>query len=147
MGRLWVSGRPASYGEIMDFQDIKDDIHAIIDRAEALIAKAKAVFPAPVQAEVKAVENEVHTIVHSAAEYIKTKGLQDVYTLATDLLTGAVGGAPWGRLLADLISKAAAMGKELLHEEAGIVLGQAQVDLIAEGKLVAPAPAAPATEA
>jgi hypothetical protein len=131
----------------MDFQEIKDDIHAIIDRAEALIAKAKAILPAPVQAEVKTVENEVHTIVHSAVDYIKSKGLQDVYVLATDLLTGAVGGAPWGQLLADLISKAAAMGKALLHEEAGVVLGLAQADLIALGKLVAPAPSAPATEA
>lgn len=86
---------------------------------------------------VKAVEADVEAIGTATVSYIKTNGLQDLYQLALGLLPTLVG-APWGATLAALEAKALEMGKVLLTGASAIVASQAQADLIAAGKLIAP---------
>lgn len=87
---------------------------------------------------VQTVESDVSALALSGWNYIKTNGLTDVYQLALTLLTGAAAGTAWGTLMSTLVTQAEAAGKSLLAGAESIVLGQAQADLIAAGKLIAP---------
>ncbi len=88
--------------------------------------------------EIKIVENDAHAIVSASVSYIEKNGLQALYGLATALLTGAVTGTPWAELGASLVTQAETAGIAIAKGAETIVLGQAQADLIAAGKLIAP---------
>lgn len=93
---------------------------------------------AGIRSAVMAVEKDVKEIGTETVNYIKTNGLQDVYTLATALLAGAATGTPWATLGATLVTQAESAGIALAKGAEAIVLGQAQTDLIAVGKLISP---------
>lgn len=113
---------------------------SILDDAKALVAKLEAEF-AP---EIKVAENDAHTIVTDAASFIKTNGLQDLYQIALTLVAAAVPGASWSGVLASIDAQAVTDGKTLIQGATAVVAAQAQADLVAVGKAIAPvsAPAA-----
>lgn len=84
------------------------------------------------------VETDVEQAGTSALAYIKTNGLQDLYAFATTLLAGIATGTPWGVLLTSLTAQAITAGITLAKGAEGVVLAQAQADLIAAGKIAAP---------
>jgi hypothetical protein len=109
------------------------NIHDIIADLEGMVASLKGAFT-PAR---KAIENDLKDLESKSIDYIKTNGLQDLYQLAATLLP-ALTGSPWGSVLAALEAKALELGKALVKGEAAIVAAQAQADLIAVGKLIAP---------
>ena len=108
--------------------------NAIVDDAEALLAKIKAEFTP----EVKDVENDLKDIGSATLNYIKTNGLQDVYQIALTVIGAMVPGASWATALASIETQAVSAGKTLATGTSAIVASMAQSDLIAAGKLIAP---------
>lgn len=110
----------------------------IIDFLESLITKAKS------SDVTKTIETDVEVIGAATFNYIKTNGLQDLYQIALTVLTAAIPGASWTGILASIEAQAITDGKQLITGASAVVASQAQADLIAAGKLLAPvsAPAA-----
>lgn len=106
----------------------------IIQEIEASVAKLKANLSPAVQADIKKVENAGHDIVHTATDYIKTNGLQDLYQIALVLVSAMVPGASWTATLASVKTQAIADGVKLLEGSESVVAAQAQADLLAAGK-------------
>jgi hypothetical protein len=106
--------------------------NAVITWMEAELAKLKA------SSEVQTVESDVESIGSSALTYIKTNGLTDLYQIAIAALAGAATGTPWATISATVVSQGEAAGISIAKGAETIVLAQAQADLIAAGKLVAP---------
>ena len=105
---------------------------AIITEIENLLAKLKS------NTVVETVETDVEAIGSAALGYIKTNGLQSLYQIALAVLTGAAAGTPWATIGATVVSQGEAAGISIAKGAESIVLAQAQADLIAAGKLVAP---------
>lgn len=114
----------------------------ILDDAKALVAKIEAEFSPAVQADVKAAENEVHTIVNDAKSYVEVNGLQDLEQLAITAVTAMVPGASWAVMLGALKTQAVAAGVKLVDGAEAVVAAKVQGDLLAVGKIAAPASAA-----
>ncbi len=114
---------------------------AIITEIEALLGKLKASFSPAVQAEVKAVENEAHAIVTDAVTYIKANGLADLEAIALTVVSAMVPGTSWGAVLTAVKTQAVTDGVKLLDGAEAVVAAKVQADLIAVGKLAAPAAA------
>lgn len=109
----------------------------IIIEIETLLGKLKAaVTPA-----VETAEADVVSAGKATLDYIKTNGLQDLYQLALTAVAAAVPGASWTAVLASIEAQAVADGKQLASGATAVVAAQAQADLIAAGKLLAPAAA------
>lgn len=87
---------------------------------------------------VKTVETDVENVAVAGWNYIKANGLTDAYNIALGLLTGAAAGASWTTLLSTLKTDVTTAGTSLASGAESVVLGQAQADLIAAGKLIAP---------
>ena len=92
---------------------------------------------------VAVVEADVEAAGSATFNYIKTNGLSDLYQAALAIVAGFATGTPWGVVLAAVEAQAVTDGKQLLDGASAIIAGQAQSDLIAVGKLIAPT-AAPA---
>ena len=113
--------------------------NAIITWMETELAKLKA------SSAVQTVESDVESIGSSALAYIKTNGLTDLYQIAIAALTGAATGTPWTTIGATVVSQGETAGITIAKGAETIVLAQAQADLIAAGKLVAPSTGAVVT--
>ncbi len=83
-------------------------------------------------------ETEAKAIGASAANFIKTQGLTDLYQIALAALTGAATGTPWATIGATVVSQGEQAGIAIAKGAESIVIAQAQADLIADGKLIAP---------
>lgn len=106
----------------------------IIEELKALLAKFEG-EAAPV---VETVETDAEAIGMAAIGYIKTQGLQELYTIAKAALLGLAAGTPWGAVLAGVVTEGEAAGITIVKGAEAIVLAQAQADLIASGQLAAP---------
>jgi hypothetical protein len=104
----------------------------LIAEIESVVTKWKAV---PV---VGTVVEDVEAAGQSALAYIKANALTDAYKIATAALLGAATGTPWATLAATVVAQVEAAGIAIAKGAETIVLAQAQADLIAAGKLVAP---------
>ena len=87
---------------------------------------------------VETVETDAEAIGVSALNFIKTQGLQDLYNIAMSVLTGVATGTPWATVAATVVTQGETAGITIAKGAESIVLAQAQADLIAAGKLVAP---------
>ena len=112
---------------------------AIIDELKALITK----FEDAIDPAVDAAVTDAEVIGKSALDFIKTNGLQDLYQIALTVVGAAATGAPWAGTLAAITAQAVADGKTIITGAEAVVAAQAQADLIAAGKLLAPVPAVP----
>lgn len=108
--------------------------NAIIAKLEAIIQDIKDDF----KPEVKAVENDVKAIGAATLSYIETNALQDAYQIALTVVEAAVPGASWGSILTNILALATADGKQIVKGAEAVVAAQAQADLIAAGKIIAP---------
>lgn len=104
----------------------------IIDFLENLLTKAKS------SDVTKTIETDVEAIGTAAFNFIKTNGLQDLYQIALSVLAGAATGTPWATIGATVVSQGEAASIAIAKGAESIVLAQAQADLIAQGKLIAP---------
>lgn len=94
----------------------------------------------------KIVEADIKAAGTATLNYIKTNGLQDLYQIALTVVAAAIPGASWATTLASIETQAVTDGKQLIAGASAVVASQAQADLIAVGKLLAPvAPPAPTT--
>lgn len=100
--------------------------------AEALLAKIKG------NAVVKTVEEDAKAIGSSALAYIKANGGTALYNIAMSVLVGAATGTPWATVGATVVTQAEAAGISIAKGAESVVLAQAQADLVAAGKLIAP---------
>ncbi len=114
----------------------------VFEEMERLIAKGKAMLSSEAQAEVKAVENEAHTIITDAVSYIKANGLHDLETLAITFVSALVPGASWSAMLGALKTQAVADGVTLVEGAEAVVAAKVQADLLVQGKIAAPVAAA-----
>ena len=89
-------------------------------------------------ATVQTVEADVTGIASATLNYIKSNGRTDLYQIALAALTGAATGTPWATIGATVVSQGEAAGITIAKGAESIVIAQAQADLIAQGKLVAP---------
>lgn len=105
--------------------DIEEDF-------DALVAKIKGSTTATV------IVQDGDAIGSATLTFIKTNALTDLYNIALAVLAGAATGTPWAELGATVVSQGEAAGIAIAKGAEAIVLGQAQVDLIAAGKLVSP---------
>ena len=87
---------------------------------------------------VQAVETDAEAIGASALAYIKSNALASLYQIALSVLTGAATGTPWATIGATVVSQGEAAGITIAKGAESIVLAQAEADLIAQGKLIAP---------
>lgn len=106
-------------------KEIEADISALYNKFQA--------NPTVHEAEV-----EAKAIEHSAVDYIKNNGLTALYQIALGALTGAVTGTPWATIGATVVSQGEAAGIQIAKGAESIVMAQAQADLVAAGKLIAP---------
>lgn len=104
----------------------------IINWLEDVIDKIKT---SPVTAVVEA---DVEQAATATVNYIKTNGLQDAYQIAMTVVAAALPGGTWTGVLASIEAQALAAGKALLSGSSAVLAAQAQADLIAAGKLIAP---------
>lgn len=88
---------------------------------------------------VQTVETDAKEVESASWNLIKTQGLQDVYQIAETELLAAIAGTPWTAVLTGIETAAIAAGKALGKEVIASIGAQAQADLIAAGKLLAPA--------
>lgn len=115
---------------------------AIITDVENIPAEIKSwISTSPV---VQTIETDAEAIGTSALNFIKTNGLQDLYQIALTLVSAAIPGASWATTLSSIEAQAVTDGKQLVTGATAVVAAQAQADLIAAGKLVAPLPASAA---
>lgn len=105
---------------------------AIVTWLEAKLAEFKA------NPEVQTVETKVEAIGSSALAYIKSNGLTDLYQIALSVLAGAATGTPWATIGATVVSQGETAGISIAKGAEGIVIAQAQADLIAQGTLASP---------
>lgn len=89
-------------------------------------------------AAVKTVETDVVAIGKSALSYIETNGLQDLYKIALAALTGAATGTSFTAIGATVLAQGEQAGIQIAKGAEGIVLAQAQADLVAAGSLASP---------
>jgi hypothetical protein len=121
--------------------DIEEDV-------DALVAKIKGSTAATV------VVQDAEAIGSATLAYIKNNGLTDLYNIALAALTGAATGTSFATVAATVVTQGEAAGITIAKGAEGIVLAQAQADLVAAGTLIsptsgtivptAPVPAAPA---
>lgn len=109
---------------IAKFEELEADVLALFAKAKASPIVATAI-------------TDIEEIGSATINYIKSNGLQAVYTLALDLLPILVGQS-WGTVLAKLRTDAIAAGHVLIDGSEAIIASQAQADLIAAGKLLGP---------
>jgi hypothetical protein len=107
---------------------------AIVIYLKAELAKLEALL-SPAE---KVVVADAEAIGTSAVTYIKSNGLTALYTIATQTLLGTASGTPWLTLMASVVTQAEAAGMTIIKGAESVVLGQAQADLIAAGKLLPP---------
>lgn len=89
-------------------------------------------------ASVKTVETDVVAIGKSALSYIESNGLTDLYKIALAALTGAATGTSFAAIGATVLQQGEQAGIQIAKGAEGIVLAQAQADLVAAGSLVSP---------
>lgn len=106
-------------------QELENDV-------TALLGKIKS------SAAVKTVETDVQAIGKSALSYIENNGLKDLYQIALAALTGAATGTPFAAIGATVLKQGEAAGISIAKGAEGIVLAQAQADLVAAGSLASP---------
>lgn len=87
---------------------------------------------------VKEVEKDAEAIGEATYDYIKKNALSDLYNIAIAALMGVTSGTPYTAVLATVLSQGKAAGITIAKGAEAIVVAQAQADLIAAGKLVAP---------
>jgi hypothetical protein len=121
---------------------MSNEFETLLAEGEAFIAKLKTHLSPAVQTEVKAAENDAHAIVSDAASYIKANGLSDLEALAITFVSAMVPGASWTVMLGSLKAQAVTDGVKLVEGAEAVVASKAQADLLAQGKIAAPAPAA-----
>ncbi|MDE2233671.1 MAG: hypothetical protein KGJ90_06240 [Patescibacteria group bacterium] len=93
---------------------------------------------------IKSIQNFFHSLVSSlkpALDLVESKGGQEILALAESVLASFAEGTPWATIVAALIPAAKSAGKDLLIEEAGVILNLAKANLLA--KQVAAMPPAP----
>lgn len=87
---------------------------------------------------VKTVETDAKAIGKSALSYIENNGLTDLYKIALAALTGAATGTSFAAIGATVLQQGEQAGIQIAKGAEGIVLAQAQADLVAAGTLVSP---------
>lgn len=105
--------------------------NAIFEKIDAFIASLKAEFTP----EIKTVENDAKAIGASALAYIENNGLNDLYTIATSVLSSVASGTAWGTVLSAVVTQGEAAGITIVKGAESVVVAQAQADLIAIGTI------------
>ena len=105
--------------------DIEEDV-------DALVAKIKGSTTATV------IVQDVEDIGSATLNYIKNNGLTALYQIAMSALTGAATGTSFTAIGASVLAQGEAAGITIAKGAEGIVLAQAQADLVAAGTLISP---------
>lgn len=84
------------------------------------------------------VEEEGEALIQSGWNYIKTNGLMAAYTICVSVVKGAATGTPWATLCATAVEQIEQAGITIFKGAETIMMAQAQADLIAAGKIIAP---------
>jgi hypothetical protein len=110
--------------------------NAFITDIENIPAEVKSWFET--SPTVHTIETDGEAIATSAWTYIKSNGLTTLYSMAMALLTGAATGTSFTALGTQLLQQGETAGIQIAKGAEGIVLAQAQADLVAAGSIVSP---------
>ncbi len=86
---------------------------------------------------IKALQNWFHSLVSDlkpALDFLESKGGPAILALAEGVLTEEIAGTPWAAIGAKLVETAKADGKDLLENDAQIILNIAKANLLAKGQ-------------
>jgi len=114
-------------------------IETILSDLESVLSRLRSHLSDTANAEIKAAQNEAHDVIHTGEDYIRVHGLQDLAILAETFVMALVPGGSWTGMLASLKAQAVTQGIALVDGAEAVVAAKVQSDLIATGKLPAPA--------
>lgn len=84
---------------------------------------------------IKTLQNLFHSLVSAlkpALDFAESKGGEEVVALAEEVLTGFAADAPWATILDAFVKHAEADGRNLLKDEAAVMLNLAKANLLAK---------------